>query len=81
MNIRETVPGTLQTLDRYVEVTVSLTVFTAYIVVTLQPYSSFHRKQATFMERAAWPILFVWTWMQTKAGRVKESEKTADENV
>ncbi|KAG1814731.1 uncharacterized protein BJ212DRAFT_1481921 [Suillus subaureus] len=60
MNVVEFNQGSLQTLDRYVEVTISLTLFTIYIVVTLQTYSSFHDRNAPFLRRAVWPILTLW---------------------
>ncbi|KAG0699512.1 hypothetical protein DFH29DRAFT_1001932 [Suillus ampliporus] len=57
MNVAEIVPGTRETLDHYVETTISLTLLTIYVVVTLQKHSSFHEKHSTFLQRAAWPIL------------------------
>ena len=60
MNVVEINPGTLGTINRYVEVTVALTVLTFYIVVTLQTHTSFHEKGATLQRRAAWPILLLW---------------------
>jgi len=59
MNVMEINPGSLETVDRYVEVTIALTVLTFYIVVTLQTHTSFHEKGATLRRRAAWPILLL----------------------
>jgi len=53
-------PGMLWTINRYVEVTIALTVFTFYIVVTLQTHTAFHEKGAKLQRRAAWPILLLW---------------------
>ena len=53
-------PRVLETINRYVEVTVALTVFTFYIVVTLQTHTSLHEKGAKLQSRAAWPILLLW---------------------
>ncbi|KAG2052254.1 hypothetical protein BDR06DRAFT_536498 [Suillus hirtellus] len=69
MNVVEFNSGSLQTLGRYVEVTVSLTLFTIYIVVTLQTYSSFHDRNAPFLTRAVWPILTLWKIMHKRRGK------------
>jgi len=60
MNVVEINSGSLETLNHYVETTIALTVFTIYIVVTLQTHTSFHEKGATLQRRAAWPILLLW---------------------
>jgi len=60
MNVMEMKPRVLETINRYVEVTVALTVFTFYIVVTLQTHTSLHEKGAKLQSRAAWPILLLW---------------------
>ncbi|KAG2065410.1 hypothetical protein BDR04DRAFT_1174855 [Suillus decipiens] len=57
MNVMEFNQGSLQTLDHYVEASISLTLFTIYIVITLQPHSSLHDTDAPFLRRAVWPIL------------------------
>ncbi|KAG2357381.1 hypothetical protein BDR07DRAFT_1490773 [Suillus spraguei] len=75
MNVMEFNQGSLMTLDRYVEVAISLTLFTVYTVVTLQPYSSFHDPGAPFLRRAVWPILTLCRIM-TKT-RVKTVEDMA----
>ncbi|KAG2357380.1 hypothetical protein BDR07DRAFT_1463573 [Suillus spraguei] len=75
MNVMEINEGTFLTLDRYVEVSISLTLFTVYIVITLQPYSSFHDPDAPFLRRAVWPILTLCKVM-TKT-RVKTEEDMA----
>ncbi|KAG1817382.1 hypothetical protein EV424DRAFT_1324487 [Suillus variegatus] len=69
MNVVEFNSGSLQTLGRYVEVTVSLTLFTIYTVVTLQTYSSFHDHNAPFLRRAVWPILTLWKIMHKRRGK------------
>ncbi|KAG1741655.1 cora-like Mg2+ transporter protein-domain-containing protein [Suillus lakei] len=59
MNVREINSGT-QTLARYVETTIVLTFLTIYIVIMLQRQNWVHKRQATLLQRAAWPILFPW---------------------
>jgi hypothetical protein len=63
MNVAEFSPGALETLGHYVEVTISLTLLTIYIVVTLQTHSSFHDQNAPFLRRAVWPALTFWKMM------------------
>jgi hypothetical protein len=63
MNVAEFNSGSLQSLARYIEVTISLTLLTIYIVVTLQTHSSFHDKNAPFLRRAVWPALTCWKMM------------------
>jgi len=75
MNVSEINPGSLETLAHYVETTICLTLFTVYIVVTLQSHSTIHAPGATLPQRAAWPILFPKRWMQ------KKPDKSADDNV
>jgi len=57
-------PGSLETLNRYIQVTVALTALTFYVVVTLQMHTSFHEKDARLPRRAAWPILLPWSGVQ-----------------
>jgi hypothetical protein len=60
MNVREiSGPEAGETLARYVEVTVSLTIFTAWLVITLQTESSFHHKGSSLWKRAGWPMFFL----------------------
>ncbi|KAG2140513.1 uncharacterized protein EDB93DRAFT_1252799 [Suillus bovinus] len=75
MNVVEFNSGSLQTLSRYVEITISLTLFTVYLVVTLQTHSSFHDRNAPFMRRAVWPALTLWKAMH------KTREKTVQDMV
>ena len=84
MNVAEMNPGTAQTLPRYVETTIVLTLVTIYVVITLQPYSSIHKENATFGERAVWPILLLRRLTRAKKVLVKEgsgSVEVADEKV
>ncbi|KAG1883342.1 hypothetical protein F4604DRAFT_1677681 [Suillus subluteus] len=69
------VPGGYETLAHYLEVTLSLTMFTIYIVVTLQTQSSFHDRDAPFLRRAVWPVLTFWKIMY------KPKEKTLKDMV
>jgi hypothetical protein len=78
MNVKEINSGSLETLAHYVETTLSLTVFTIYLVVTLQSYSSVHRKGAKLRERAAWPGMFLWKVIYGQM-YVRSQVKTADD--
>jgi len=75
MNVSEINPGSLETLAHYVETTICLTLFTVYLVITLQPHSTIHTPGGTLLQRAAWPILFSKRWIQ------KKPDKSADDNV
>lgn len=84
MHVKEMSIGSPETLAHYVETTIALTLFTAYIVVTLQAHSTVHKQNATLRERAVWPILFSHRWMQQKISAVRqtrESENPADAKV
>ena len=76
-------PGSLETLAHYVEITISLTLLTVYIVVTLQKHTSFHAENAEFHERAAWPYLFLRRRIQEKMKNITaakaESAKVVNE--
>lgn len=57
MNVAEINPGSLETIARYVEVTISLTLLTTWIVIALQPYSSIHENSGGgIWRRMAWPF-------------------------
>ncbi|KAI6121306.1 hypothetical protein F5141DRAFT_1089299 [Pisolithus sp. B1] len=65
MNVREFIgdPNGVtapETLPRYVAVTLALTTFTAWLVIALQPHSSFHPPGCSRWRRFGWPIFFVW---------------------
>ncbi|OJA15002.1 hypothetical protein AZE42_07800 [Rhizopogon vesiculosus] len=57
MNVKEINPGTLGTIVLYAEVTIALTAFIFYVVVTLQTHTSFHKHGASLWKRAVWPII------------------------
>jgi Mg2+ and Co2+ transporter CorA len=59
MNVREIAPGTLETITRYVWVTLTLTSITTWIVIALQSYSTIHKPGASMWQRAAWPAFFL----------------------
>ncbi|KAI6131035.1 hypothetical protein EDD16DRAFT_1700414 [Pisolithus croceorrhizus] len=65
MNVAEINPGTYETLNHYAEVTVSLTVLTAWLVIAMQTESSFWPEGSPWWRRLAWPIYFT-------AARVKK---------
>jgi Mg2+ and Co2+ transporter CorA len=55
MNVREINPGSLETIARYVWVSLLLTFVTTWIVIALQPYSTIHKPGVSMWRRAAWP--------------------------
>lgn len=64
MNVREFIgdPNGVpapETLPRYVAVTLSLTIFTVWLVIALQPHSSVHPPGCSPWRRFGWPIFFV----------------------
>jgi hypothetical protein len=76
MNVKEINPGSLETLVRYVWVTIVLTLITVYVVVTLQAHTSFHEPGDGLQKRAAWPILLIWKILPEKVkGNVKVWKK------
>jgi hypothetical protein len=80
MNVKEINPGSLETFARYVETTLSLTLLTVYIVITLQPHSTVHRKEANLRERAAWPGILLWKVIHGKMYG-QPQVKTVDDKV
>ncbi|KAG1743701.1 uncharacterized protein EDB91DRAFT_1125494 [Suillus paluster] len=58
MNVAEINPGSLETVARYVEVTLLLTFVTTWVVIAFQPYSSIHKSGDGVWQRAAWPVFF-----------------------
>jgi len=84
MNVAEINPGSLETLPRYVETTIALTLLTVYVVITLQPHSSIHKENSTLRERSVWPIVLIWRLARNKRvffEKGGESERTVDEKV
>lgn len=63
MNVREFVgqPGVYYpaTLPKYFAVTLSLSCFTTWLLISLQTYSSFHPLGCSRLRRFGWPIFFV----------------------
>ncbi|KAG1887394.1 cora-like Mg2+ transporter protein-domain-containing protein [Suillus fuscotomentosus] len=69
MNVMEINNGT-QTLTHYAVATVVLTLLTIYIIIMLQKQNSVHRREATLLQRAVWPILslqHVWVLQYKKS--------------
>ena len=84
MNIKEINSGTFETLAHYVETTISLTIFTIYIVVTLQPHNSFHEENAPLQQRMMWPYQFLKKWIpktSAKPAKEKTAEKTSEKSA
>jgi len=59
MNVREVTDDATETLAHYAAVAVTLTVLTAWLVVSLQSHSPFHEPGAGFWRRLAWPFHYV----------------------
>ncbi|KAG1787949.1 cora-like Mg2+ transporter protein-domain-containing protein [Suillus plorans] len=59
MNVIEIDNGT-QTLAHYAMATVVLTLLTIYIIIMLQKQNIVHRREATLLQRAVWPIHLLW---------------------
>lgn len=76
MNVAEFNQGSRETIAHYIEVTISLTLLTIYVVVTLQPHNSFHDRHTPFLRRAAWPALLLWKMMYKLR---KKTERTMGE--
>ncbi|KAI6021818.1 cora-like Mg2+ transporter protein-domain-containing protein [Pisolithus microcarpus] len=64
MNVVEINSGSHETLARYAEATVALTVLTTWLVVAMQTESSFWPKGSPWWHRLAWPIFFTATRMK-----------------
>jgi len=80
MNVREFNTNSPETLDRYVGVTIGLTLFTFYIVIAVQKHTSFHERGARLRDRAAWPILYPKRLAQeTRRSGVKQQRVSAEE--
>jgi len=60
MNIIEMSPNTTGRLARYIDVTIGLTLFTSWLVVALYKESDFHPSNAGIVQRAFWPVLYVY---------------------
>ncbi|KAG9311756.1 hypothetical protein JVU11DRAFT_7999 [Chiua virens] len=65
MNVGEINPGTKETLARYVEVTIGLTVLTTWIAIALQRHSTFHERGDGIEKRALWPIVYAYRLIHT----------------
>lgn len=75
MNVREFIGGSApETLPRYVAVTLALTSFTAWLVIALQTYSSFHPPGCSRWRRFGWPICYVWNKLRGRNSKVLEKD-------
>jgi hypothetical protein len=78
MNVVEINPGSLETIARYVETTIALTLLTTWIVIALQPYSSIHENSGGGVwRRIAWPFYFSNT-LKAYYRQVRPSSPQAD---
>ncbi|KAL4063406.1 cora-like Mg2+ transporter protein-domain-containing protein [Scleroderma citrinum] len=59
MNVSEINPGTAESLIHYIEATIALTIFTAWLIVSLQSHSSVHKEGSGLWRRVLWPVFFV----------------------
>lgn len=60
MNIIEINPSGGETLVRYVEGAVGLTLVAAWVSVALQVESIFFPRGSPAWKRASWPVFYVW---------------------
>ncbi|KAH7890287.1 hypothetical protein F5I97DRAFT_7352 [Phlebopus sp. FC_14] len=58
MNVKEINQGTNETLAHYIEATLALMLFTAWLVIALQTHSNFHPKGCSVWRRVGWPIFY-----------------------
>jgi len=65
MNVGEINPGTNETLARYVEVAVGLTVLTSWLAIALQKESSFHPQECHIWKRLLWPVFYAYDLIST----------------
>ncbi|KAI9568117.1 hypothetical protein HD554DRAFT_2022923, partial [Boletus coccyginus] len=65
MNVREMNQGTTETLARYVEVTIGLTVLTSWLAIALQKESTFHVQNSNNWERVLWPVFYAYNVIST----------------
>lgn len=72
MNVVEINPGTNETLPRYIESTVILTVITAWFVIALQEHSTFHSGGTHYVERVLWPAFYGYRSMGKMMTHAKE---------
>lgn len=59
MNVSEINPSSAESLVHYIEATIFLTIFTAWLIVSLQSHSSIHKEGSSFWKRMWWPVFFV----------------------
>lgn len=59
MNVTEINPGSAQSMIHYIEATISLTIFTTWLIILLQSHSSIHKEGSSLWRRMCWPIFFV----------------------
>ncbi|KAI9568122.1 hypothetical protein HD554DRAFT_822481 [Boletus coccyginus] len=71
MNVVEINQGSLETLAKYVESTIILTVFTAWAMVALQEHSSFHPGGRNLLKRVAWPVFYSYALIMRMTVSVK----------
>lgn len=69
MNVVEINQGSLETLAKYVESTVILTVVTAWVMVAVQEHSSFHPGGRDIIRRVAWPVFYGYGLMKRMVKR------------
>lgn len=59
MNVKEINSGT-QTLAHYAVATALLTLLTTYVIIMLQQRGWVHKREATLLQRALWPVHLLW---------------------
>jgi len=65
MNVREMNEKTTETIARYVEVTIGLTVLTSWLAIALQKESTFHLQNSSILKRILWPVFYAYNVIST----------------
>ncbi|KAF9239348.1 hypothetical protein BU15DRAFT_88111 [Melanogaster broomeanus] len=60
MNVYEINPNTTESLARYAEATVGLTMLTSWLVIAFQNHSSFFPENSRIWRRLVWPVFMLW---------------------
>ncbi|KAF8129888.1 hypothetical protein EV363DRAFT_1399694 [Boletus edulis] len=75
MNVREIDPRTIGTLAQYAGTTIALILGTGWLVVVLNPLSSFHLGRHYIMQRLMWPIFYVYNTISRTIWMIRWSRR------
>ncbi|KIJ63967.1 hypothetical protein HYDPIDRAFT_175727 [Hydnomerulius pinastri MD-312] len=74
MNVTEINPGSAESLIHYVEATIALTIFTVWLIVSLQSHSSVHKHGCSVWRRIGWPIFYATDLLAGTRARFRDSK-------